>query len=245
MTIKNKLLSFYLKNSDTLLLVLAVLDLFILAISFFDKSTENNFLFYLWQIFVTGMFAADFIVKYTISESKKTYIKENWWQIIVIFFPFLRAIRIFLRIFVLSYRIRDNIKTLLVERGIAILFAFMVLVAFVFSIVMLVIEKGAPHANITTIEKAIWWAFSTISTVGYGDAYPVTILGKFIAIILMFVGLGMVAIFTAQFAAMIIEADKEINKEEKLDIKAIQKDLEATKRELKQIKRMLSRIQDK
>lgn len=245
MTITGKLLNFYLKNSDTFLLVLAVLDLFILAVSFFDKNTESNLLFYLWQVFVTGMFAADFIIKYVISESKKGYMKENWWQIIVIFFPFLRAIRIFLRIFVLSYRIRDNIKTLLVERGIAILFAFMVLVAFVFSIVILVVEKGAPHANITTIEKAIWWAFSTISTVGYGDAYPVTLFGKFIAIMLMFVGLGLVAIFTAQFAAMIIESDKQINKDEKEDIKAIKKELEATKRELKQIKRILIRIQKK
>ncbi len=242
MAVKGKPLDIYLKNSDTFLLVLAVIDLFILAVSFFDKSTESHILFYLWQVFVTGMFALDFIVKYVVSESKKGYMKENWWQIIVIFFPFLRAIRIFLRIFVLSYRIRDNIRTLLVERGIAILFAFMVMVAFIFSIVILVVEKSSTQANITTIERAIWWAFSTISTVGYGDYYPVTMLGKFVAIILMFVGIALVAIFTAQFAAMIIESDKE-SKDEKEDIKVIKKELEATKRELKQIKRILTRMQ--
>lgn len=241
--IKGKLLNFYLRYSDTFLLVLALIDLFILAVSFFDRTTESNLIFYVWQIFVTVMFAIDFAVKYVTSESKKGYLKENWWQVIVIFFPFLRAIRIFLRIFVLSYRIRDNIKTLLVERGIAILFAFMVLVAFIFSIVILVIEKSSPQANITTIERAIWWAFSTISTVGYGDQYPVTMLGKFVAIILMFVGIALVAIFTAQFAAMIIESDKQINKEEQRDVKAIKKELEATKRELKQIKRILAKMQ--
>jgi voltage-gated potassium channel len=239
---QNKWLNWYLKNSDAVLLVLAVLDLFILAVSFFDKRVDNYVFSYAWQAFVSGMFAVDFILKYAIASDKKGYIKEQWWQIIVIFFPFLRAIRIFLRIFVLSYRIRDNIRILLVERGLAILFAFMVVVALIFSIVILIIEKSSPHANITTIDKAIWWAFSTISTVGYGDAYPVTILGKVVAITLMFVGLGLVAVFTAQFAAMIIESDREINKEEMQELTAIRKDLAQTKAELKQVKQVLQKL---
>src|SRR5215831_15937408 len=51
-------------------------------------------------------------------------------------------------------------------------------------------ELGNPHANITNLGDAFWWAVVTIATVGYGDYYPVTAVGRAIAVIVMFAGIG-------------------------------------------------------
>src|SRR5215469_8712238 len=50
--------------------------------------------------------------------------------------------------------------------------------------------RGNPHANITNLGDAFWWAVVTIATVGYGDYYPVTAVGRAIAVIVMFAGIG-------------------------------------------------------
>ena len=58
-------------------------------------------------------------------------------------------------------------------------------------------EKGAPNANITTMGDSLWWAIVTITTVGYGDYYPVTVLGRWAAAALMVGGFAVLSMVTA------------------------------------------------
>jgi voltage-gated potassium channel len=53
-------------------------------------------------------------------------------------------------------------------------------------------EHHYPHANITNLGDAFWWAVVTITTIGYGDYYPVTTFGRIIAVVVMFSGIGIV-----------------------------------------------------
>ena len=62
-------------------------------------------------------------------------------------------------------------------------------------------ERDAHGANITSFGDALWWASTTISTFGYGDRYPVTTQGQVIAVGLMIVGIGLLGLLTAGFAA--------------------------------------------
>lgn len=64
-----------------------------------------------------------------------------------------------------------------------------------------------PDANIKTAEDAIWWAFATITTVGYGDRYPVTSEGRLIATILMCAGVGLFGAFSGLVAAWFLGSD--------------------------------------
>jgi voltage-gated potassium channel len=87
-----------------------------------------------------------------------------------------------------------------------LLFTLVAALLLVFSTagIVLYAEMGAPHANILTYGEAVWWAFVTIATVGYGDYYPVTSLGQSMAVILMFFGLGIIGVLSSYLSSTFI-----------------------------------------
>jgi voltage-gated potassium channel len=68
-------------------------------------------------------------------------------------------------------------------------------------IIVYLVERHAPHSNIHTIGDALWWSAVTVTTVGYGDFYPVTTEGRITACLLMGTGLLTLAVVTAQVAS--------------------------------------------
>lgn len=78
----------------------------------------------------------------------------------------------------------------------------------IFSSIAILQVEDDPNSNIKTAEDAIWWAYVTITTVGYGDKFPVTLEGRIIAAILMTVGVGLFGTFTAFLSSWFI-SDKE------------------------------------
>ena len=85
----------------------------------------------------------------------------------------------------------------------------------IFSSIAILQVETAPTSNIKTAEDAIWWAYTTITTVGYGDRFPVTTEGRFIATLLMTVGVGLFGTFTAYLASWFIGENKNVNTDEK------------------------------
>jgi voltage-gated potassium channel len=71
----------------------------------------------------------------------------------------------------------------------------------IFSAIGILQVENDPNSNIKTAEDAIWWAYVTITTVGYGDKFPVTTEGRIIAAILMTAGVGLFGTFTAFVAS--------------------------------------------
>ncbi|GAA3732045.1 potassium channel family protein [Streptomyces tremellae] len=65
-------------------------------------------------------------------------------------------------------------------------------------------ERGAPDASITSYPRALWWALETATTVGYGDLYPVTLWGRVIACVVMFVGISLFGVLTAALATWFV-----------------------------------------
>lgn len=76
---------------------------------------------------------------------------------------------------------------------------------FLGAIAVLDVEREAASANIASFGDAIWWASATVTTVGYGDFYPVTLAGRLVAIGLMVVGIGTVGAVTASVAAWMVK----------------------------------------
>ena len=73
------------------------------------------------------------------------------------------------------------------------------------------------HRNISVqgIFQGIWWAFETVTTVGYGDIYPQTLGGRILAAVVMLVGIGFIAILTANIASYFVEQDKHKEAEQR------------------------------
>jgi len=72
------------------------------------------------------------------------------------------------------------------------------------AIAVLDAEQDAADSNITTFGDALWWACTTVTTVGYGDRYPVTLEGRAVAVVLMIVGIGVVGAVTASVATWLM-----------------------------------------
>lgn len=85
-----------------------------------------------------------------------------------------------------------------------------------FSSISILQFETVPESNIRTPQDALWWAFTTITTVGYGDKFPVTVEGRAIAALLMTAGVGMFGSFTGLMASWILRParkDQEQNSE--------------------------------
>ena len=78
----------------------------------------------------------------------------------------------------------------------------------IFSAIGILQVETDPNSNIKTAEDAIWWAYVTITTVGYGDKFPVTTEGRIIAAILMTAGVGLFGTFTAYVASWFVTENK-------------------------------------
>lgn len=85
-----------------------------------------------------------------------------------------------------------------------------------------VVERNAPNGNITNLGDAFWWALVTVTTVGYGDVYPVTFEGRLIATVVMIVGIAILGILISTLGAQLIESRiKSQSKKEENNIKEL------------------------
>lgn len=175
--------------------------------------------------FICGFFLIEFFVRFFRAESKLQFMKWGWIDFIssIPMVDFLRAGRILRLIRLLrvirAFRTTHNLmQHIFVSRAqgaftsLAVLAVLMVM----FSAIGILQVENVPESNIRTAEDAIWWAYVTITTVGYGDKYPVTLEGRLIAAVLMTVGVGLFGTFTA-FVASWFVGDKDKDKDKESD----------------------------
>ena len=89
---------------------------------------------------------------------------------------------------------------------------------------MLEAERGAPGANLLTFEEALWWAFTTMSTTGYGELYPVTTIGRAVGVALMVAGIAILGSVAGALASWIVrrvrDEEEELLAEERKTLEA-------------------------
>lgn len=83
------------------------------------------------------------------------------------------------------------------------------LIVAIFSSVAILVAEDGSGSDIDTAEDAIWWTLTTMTTVGYGDLAPVTTLGRMVAVLTMFAGIGVFGAFTALVASMLVRPRHE------------------------------------
>lgn len=187
--------------------VLAIINIFVLLI-FHSEDIVN--VIRIMNVVFSFFFLADFLRRLGMAENKKYYFfKDYGWADLIASFP-LQQLKIF-RLFRVIKSIRliiaiglRNIKTELLRDWATsalylIIFLIIALLEFA-SIAILNIEANNPQANIHTASDAIWWVYVTITTVGYGDKYPVTNAGRLVGVLVMTVGVGLFGVVTGYLA---------------------------------------------
>lgn len=203
---------------DILILILSVYVLVELLVdSFVHLSPELVKLLLIVDNFICIIFLLDFFYRLIKAPSKLQYMKWGWIDLIssIPTFNVLRygrLVRLFriiriLRAFRSVRYITQHIFRSRTQGTFATVTMIAVLMLIFGSIAILQVEKD-PASNIKTAEDSIWWAFVTITTVGYGDKYPVTTEGRIIAGFLMITGVGLFGTFTG-FIASWFMGDKQ------------------------------------
>lgn len=150
------------------------------------------------------VFVVDYLVRLALAKPRAPWFRGHLLDLAIVAIPMLRALRL-LRVLTAMTFGRQSAGTVLRSR-IAIYGAgASLLVIYLCALAVLDIERNAPGANIVTFGDAIWWAFVTVATVGYGDYYPVTGLGRVWAVALMAGGIAIVGTVTATVSSYVIE----------------------------------------
>jgi voltage-gated potassium channel len=208
--------------------------LFMLAVSVFallilgsevalDLSPDSREILNYADDALCGLFFMDFVLSLWRAENRWRYFMQWGWLDLLSSVPsvdILRSARLarILRIFrvlravraakiLADVVIRHRAKNVLMAAG------FIALLLIVFASIGMLHVETAPDANIKTPEDAVWWAIETITTVGYGDRFPVTPEGRVLAAVLMVCGVGLIGIFTG-FVAYWFMRPSEARKDE-------------------------------
>jgi voltage-gated potassium channel len=149
-------------------------------------------------------FGVDYLVRLVLAPRTWHFVEHNVLDLLVIALPVLRPLRLLRLVALLSVLNRVGAHTF---RGRVVTYvlggsAMLVLTA---ALAVTDAERGRPGSTIANLGDGFWWAFSTMSTVGYGDRVPVTPTGRAIAVGLMLGGVALVGAVTATLASWLVE----------------------------------------
>lgn len=197
-------------RTSTPLLILALLFLFLLTVPIVDRHlmTPTRDGLRVADVLIWLAFTVDYLVRLRLAVERRRFVLTHLPDLAMIALPALRPLRI-LRLVSLTHSMgRRSAGTLLVDTTRAVA-ASAALIVYLGAVGVLDSERDAHGANISSFGDALWWASTTITTVGYGDRYPVTTQGRLVAVGLMIVGIGLLGLLTAGFAAWFVRQATE------------------------------------
>ena len=199
---------------NLLIIILSIYVLIALLLdTFFKLPLEVSRILNMTDIGICFVFLLDFGIRFYAAEHKLKFMQWGWIDLIssVPTLDFMRAGRMLrlvrllriLRAFRSTKHLVQHIFRRRTQGALTAAAIIAVLMILFSSIAILQVEVDA-NSNIKTAEDAIWWAYVTITTVGYGDKFPVTTEGRMIAALLMTVGVGLFGTFTAYLASWFV-----------------------------------------
>jgi voltage-gated potassium channel len=186
-------LASYLARTQTPLDVLALVTLWLVVVppsDFGSASTEAAAA----RVALSAVYAIDISIRGSLATRHWRYIATHWLSLVVVALPPLRVV-FSLRLVRSMFR-RGNLVRFLLA-------AFLLVMNGATAVYFY--ERHATGSNIHTLGEAVWWALVTVTTVGYGDYYPVTVMGRIAAVLIMAIGILTLAVVTAQVASTFVD----------------------------------------
>ena len=214
--------------TDLPLLVLAIGSLPLLLLEVVSHrltSGDRAFLFAV-NVVVFVAFAVDYIAELSLTDNRGTYVRTQWSSLVIVlaqllallpalgFLGILRAART-LRVISTVARVlgigsasRIEVKKFFREKAASVAFGIAGLTLITSAVAFTIAEDVGDGRRIHSFFDALWWSAATVTTVGYGDIFPVTAMGRIIAVFTMIVGISTLAVVTARIAQFLISTDK-------------------------------------
>jgi voltage-gated potassium channel len=168
-------------------------------------------LFGLWVILLV-----EYVVRLVLTPDRRGYVTRRWVEPVTVVLPPCEGWHL-VGIEKMSLLVHEGaLRVQLILRHHSL---FRVLIAatatlFLGAWLVLLFEENAKGSNIHNYPSALWWAIVSVTTVGYGDRFPVTGGGRIVAVVLMLVGIGLIGVLTATVASVFVQEHADANKEE-------------------------------
>jgi len=208
------------KALDALLLFLTIAAV---GLPFWDQHQE-------WMLVLNlSMFVFCYGVRLLLAHDRSAYLRANWFDLVLVVLlssPLLRLLAMFriaklgsllrfIRIGALLQMNRKRLLNLLLvsKENFPAMMTLVFFMVFVFGLLEYLMEHPVNPA-FGTIEDALWWAFVTLTTVGYGDIYPITSMGRIVAVVTMLFGITLYSLLVANLTFQLEKFGKNRNKDE-------------------------------
>lgn len=216
--------------TDIPLLILAIGSLPLLLLEVVShrlSPTDQSFLLGV-NIAVFVAFSIDYLCELWLTEHKALYVRSQWSSLVIVLaqlvallpsfgiFGILRAARA-LRVFSTLARVvgigsasRNEGKRFFREKAASLAFGIAGFTLVTSAVAFTIAEDVGEGRRVGSFFDALWWSAATITTVGYGDIYPITAAGRVIAVFTMIVGISTLAVVTARIAQFLIKTDSGV-----------------------------------
>jgi voltage-gated potassium channel len=168
-------------------------------------------LFTLWAVLLV-----EYLVRLIITPDRRGYVRRRWVEPATVVIPLFQGWHLvgIEKMSLLLHEAELKAEAILRHHSL-----FRVLIAALATLVLgawlvLLFERNAKASNIHNYPDALWWAIVTVTTVGYGDRFPVTGGGRTVAVVLMLVGIGLIGTLTATVASVFIKEHTDANRQE-------------------------------
>ena len=185
------------------------------------------------QMILWGLFAADYCVRLYLAPRRLYFITHNLMNLAIVLLPPWRIVSFLAMMHLTTNRQYKRLSELGMK-----LFGYTAIFIIMFALSIYSVESSEPGAMIRDLPTAYWWMFTTLTTVGYGDVYPVTGIGRVIAVIVMLYGGGLVAVATGALASWIIE---KFGGREEQEYPATKADVDDLRQEISELRALLAR----
>ncbi|UOQ89744.1 potassium channel family protein [Agromyces endophyticus] len=192
-------------RTSTPLMVLGVVFLFVYAVLVLDERTPHwlNVVLACLMIATWAAFLLDFVIRVLLTPKGRRvrFVFTRPLDLLSVFLPVFRALRVVNLLHNVAF-FRGHSGEAFRARVVISALAYAVVFVFFIALATLHVERDAPGANITSFGDAIWWACVTVATVGYGDTYPVTGLGRCYGVLLMIGGIAIIGTASATVVSL-------------------------------------------
>jgi voltage-gated potassium channel len=168
-------------------------------------------LFALWALLLL-----EYLVRLVVTPDKRGYLKRRWAEPVTVVVPPLQGWHL-VGMEKMSLLLREaelRVETILRHHSLFRVLIAAAMTLFLGAWLVLLFEEDTKGSNIHSYPDALWWAIVTVTTVGYGDRFPVTAGGRAVAVILMLLGIGLIGVLTATVASVFVKEHTDANKEE-------------------------------